>query len=61
MPLVRVCQSLNPGVKHLGLARAPDVPLLDPTVRVGYEIDEPYSMHCVFFTPFKKPNRIEST
>jgi len=42
MPLVRVCHFLNPGVKHLASARASDVPLLDPTVRVGLEIDESY-------------------
>jgi len=32
---MRLCLSLNPDVKHLGSARASDVPLLDPTVRVG--------------------------
>jgi len=38
--LVRLYLSLNPHVKHLGSAHTSEVSLLDPTVRVGYEIDE---------------------
>ena len=45
----RVYFPLNPGIKHLGSARASDVPLLGRTVTVVSEGDESFIINYGFF------------
>jgi hypothetical protein len=45
MSIVRIHLPLNPDVKCQGSARTSDVPMLDRTVTVGHEGDEPYLLY----------------